>query len=257
MREIIVACCQFKPVDGDVRANREKVGGLLESASKLSAQVVVFPEVCIQGICAGSVIAQTAESIPGPSSELLCSWTKEYQLYSVLGMAEKAGGRFFNSAVLAGPNGKLLGVYRKTHLWTTERDIYTPGSEYPVFETEIGKLCIWICYDTRFPEVAGAYSKRGASVAFVPTAWLSRDVEHWRLATRARALDNFMYVCGADEIVESDFHQACGASIVCNPEGNVLAEAQRGVETIISAAIDPLLCEKLREAIPVLKDARN
>ncbi len=254
MKETRVVCCQFRPVSGDVAANRKKIEELVSRSRRLEPSVIVFPEVCVQGISPAKIIVDTAEGIPGDTTRLMCALSKEYNVYCVVGLAEKLDGRYFNAAVLVSPDGKLSGIYRKTHLWTTEREIYSNGSEYPVFDTDLGRVGIWICYDTRFPEVARNLSMNGATIAFVPTAWLSRDVEHWRLAVRSRALDNFMYVCGADEIVESDFHQSCGASLICDPNGQPIVEAPRMKETAISATIDPGLSDELRRSIPVLED---
>jgi predicted amidohydrolase len=254
MREMRVVCCQFEPISGDVKANRTKIEYLVDSSKDLTPQVVVFPEVCVQGISPAEIIANTAESIPGETSQLLCALSREYNIYCVVGLAEKRGGTYFNAAMLTNPEGEIVGVYRKTHLWTTERQIYTKGTDYPVFETDVGRVGIWICYDTRFPEVARILSIKGASIAFVPTAWLQEDVEHWRLAMRSRALDNFLYVCGADEIVQSKFYQACGASLICDPNGQILSEATRMKEMAVSATIDLALGKRLRASIPVLED---
>jgi predicted amidohydrolase len=256
MKETRVACCQFEPTPGDVKANRKKVENLLDSSRRLAPHVIVFPEVCIQGIVPAETIANTAESIPGDTSKLVCALSKEYGVYCVVGIAEKRGGTYFNAAMLTSPEGEVVGVYRKSHLWINERQIYTRGAEYPVFDTELGKVGMWICYDTRFPEVARSLSMKGASIAFVPTAWLRDDVEHWRLAMRSRALDNFLYVCGSDQIAQSDFYQACGASLICDPNGLIVSEATEMKEMAISATIDLTLVSRLRTSIPVLEDLK-
>ncbi|MCX6089974.1 MAG: carbon-nitrogen hydrolase family protein, partial [Candidatus Atribacteria bacterium] len=111
-------------------------------------------------------------------------------MYAVVGMAERNNGKIFNSAILFGPEGKIIGVYRKVHLWSTETVYFAHGSEYPVFDTDFGKMGMWICYDTRFPEVARSYAIQGARIAFISTAWLARDIEHWKLAVSSRAMDN-------------------------------------------------------------------
>jgi predicted amidohydrolase len=256
MKETRVACCQFEPIPGDVKANRKKIESLLDSSRRLTPHVVVFPEVCIQGISPAETIANTAEGIPGDSSKLICALSKEYDVYCVVGLAEKRGGAYFNAALLTSPEGKIRGIYRKTHLWTNERQVYTKGTEYPVFDTDVGRVGMWICYDTRFPEVARSLSMKGASIAFVPTAWLRDDVEHWRLAMRSRALDNFLYVCGSDQIAQSSFHQACGASLICDPNGQIISEATEMKEMAISATIDLTLVSRLRASIPVLEDMK-
>jgi len=256
MKEIRVACCQFEPIPGDVKANRKKIEELLESARRLEPHVVVLPEVCVQGICPAETIVTTAESIPGQTSKLVCALSKEYGLYCAVGLAEKKGGAYFNAAMLTSPEGTIVGVYRKSHLWINERQVYSRGTEYPVFDTDVGRVGMWICYDTRFPEVARSLSMKGASIAFVPTAWLRDDVDHWRLAMRSRALDNFLYVCGSDQIAQSSFYQACGASLICDPNGQIVSQATEMTEMTISSVIDLALVTRLRTSIPVLEDLK-
>ena len=114
----------------------------------------------------------------------------------------------------------------------------------------------WICYDTRFPEVGRAAAIGGAEVGLVPTAWLG-PTEEWRLALRARALDNGIFVAGADIISKDPGLRCRGASMIAGPHGEILAQAQEDNEGIIWADLSQETLTKQRERLPLLKHRRT
>jgi len=255
MDQLKVACVQFQPVLGEVKQNLDTIAEYIQQGKGMKIDVMVFPELCVQGY--DPKLAQsTAEPQNGNSFHFLIEASKFSGMYLVVGIAERWKDKIFNSSVLFFPDGQF-GVYRKVHLWTTEAEVFTHGTDFPVFDTEFGKVGMWICYDTRFPEAARILALKGARIAFVPTAWLARDIEHWKLSVCSRALDNFMYVCGADEIVLADFHQSHGASIIANPHGQIVSLAEPMKNMIISSSIDLKVSDELRHLIPVLTDRQN
>ncbi|MEI6157297.1 MAG: carbon-nitrogen hydrolase family protein, partial [Atribacterota bacterium] len=257
MDKITVSCVQFKPELGKTSQNLDKIASFFQQIKGSACHVIVFPELCVQGVASPETIDSTAEPIPGNASHVLCELSKTYGVYSVAGIAEREGSKLYNSAILINPDGKINGIYHKVHLWDTEATYFSHGSHYPVFDTEFGKVAMWICYDTRFPEVARSYALKGARIAFVPTAWFARDVSHWQLLIRVRALDNFMYVCGADEIVQSELFQASGYSMILDPCGKIIAAAEPMRETIINGELDLSKADSMRTLIPVLRDRQK
>ncbi len=252
MDQFNVACVQFQPVLGEVQKNLDTIASFVQQGKEMKIDVMVFPELCVQGYDPKRVIS-IAEPQNGHSFHFLSDVSKYSGIYLVVGIAEVWNDKIFNSSVLFFPDGQM-GIYRKVHLWSTEAEIFTHGTDFPVFDTEFGKVGMWICYDTRFPEAARILALKGARIAFVPTAWLARDIEHWKLAVCSRALDNFMYVCGADEILVADYHQSHGASIIANPHGQIVSLAEPMKEMMITAAIDLKVSDELRHLIPVLND---
>jgi len=255
MNQPKVACVQFKPVLGNVKRNLETIGNFIEKGKELKIDIMVFPELCVQGYDP-KLVASKAETQGDNSFQFLIEASKFSGIYLVVGIAEKLKDKLFNSSVLFYPDGKI-GIYRKSHLWSTEAEIFTHGSDYPVFDTEFGKIAMWICYDTRFPEVARIFALKGARIALVPTAWLARDIEHWKLSVCSRALDNFMFVCGADQILQADYHQSHGASIIANPHGQIISQANLMEEMLISSNIDLSSVDELRQLIPVFADRQK
>jgi predicted amidohydrolase len=133
-------------------------------------------------------MAECAEPIPGPSTDYFAQLAKKHDLYLVAGLIERDGHLIYNVAVLIGPEG-IVGKYRKVCLPRSEIDAgVQPGSEYPVFDTPLGKVGMMVCYDGFFPEVARELTNRGAEVIAFPV-WGCNP-----LLASARACENGVYV---------------------------------------------------------------
>ena len=161
--------------------------------------------------------------MPGPDTERLGAAAKRNHLWVVASLSEFDGGRIYNTGVLLDRNGELKGKYRKVHLPLGEwKSGVVPGNEYPVFETEFGKVAIQICYDWFFPEIAGIWGLKGAEIVFAPTWGTTFPDEPGRLdggetVFRLRAFDNGIY------LVPSVYD---GNSMVINPLGRILASSK-------------------------------
>jgi predicted amidohydrolase len=257
--QVTVACVQFETRPGKKGENLKKMTTLLQGAVEKGAKFIVFPELAVQGILPNYDEPGLAEHIPGPSTEALASLARQYDVYIVTGIAESSdrSKSLYNSSVLINPRGRIIGVYRKVHLWDFEKRWATKGSTYPVFDTEYGKVGMWICYDTRFPEVARSYALQGVRFVLVPTAWLDRHVEDWIFCARARSMDNGIFVCGADEICSSEYLSSCGVSVIADPYGNVLSKGEKYREGIVTATLVLDQVHDRRMNIPLLKDRQE
>ncbi|MCH1999483.1 hydratase, partial [Achromobacter xylosoxidans] len=171
---IHVASVQTAPVMGEVAANVARSIELVEQAAAQGARLVVLPELANTGYVFASrqEAHALAESVPdGPSSQAWIALAQRLRIYLVAGIAERSGGRLYNAAIIAGPDG-YLGTYRKLHLWGDENLFFEPGDlGLPVFDTEFGRLGVAICYDGWFPEVYRLLALRGADIVAVPTNW--------------------------------------------------------------------------------------
>jgi len=112
-----------------------------------------------------------------------------------------------------------------------------------------------ICYDIRFPELARKLALSGAKILFVPAEWPHPRLHHWRSLLIARAIENQMYVCGINRVGRDAANVFCGHSMIVDPWGEVIAEADE-TETIISAAVDLARPDEVRSRIPVFRDRR-
>ena len=129
----------------------------------------------------------SGESIPGPTTERLVL-ARQLHSYVVAGLYEKEGVVLYNTAVLLGRDGKLVGKYRKTHLPREEWEAgITPGNDYPVFDTDFGKVGLMICWDVQFPEPCRAMGAKGADLVLLPI-WGGNET-----LAKARAIENHLF----------------------------------------------------------------
>jgi predicted amidohydrolase len=170
-----VASVQMEPAIGETAANIARSIELVEQAAAQGARLVVLPELANTGYMFESreEAYALAEPVPeGPSSQAWIALAQRLGIYLVAGIAERAGGRLYNSALVAGPDG-YLGTYRKLHLWGDENLYFEAGDlGLPVFDTELGRIGVAICYDGWFPEVYRLLAVRGADIVAVPTNWV-------------------------------------------------------------------------------------
>jgi len=177
----------------------------------------------------GSTYAECAEPIPGPSTEYFGQLARRHDLYIVAGLLERDDHLVYNVAALIGPDGKLVGKYRKMCLPRGEVEGgVAPGADYPVFDTRFGKVGMMICYDGFFPEVARELSKRGAEVIAWPV-WGCNP-----LLAAARACENHVYLVSS---TYTDVSSNWTISAVYGHDGQPLAQAKQW-GTVVVAEVD-------------------
>ena len=188
-RKVRLATVHFLPREGKEPGDKPKLFApfIAEAAAK-KADLVVLPET-LTYYGTGKEMADCAESIPGPSTKYFGTLAKQHDLHIVAGLVERDGRTLYNTSALIGPDGRLIGKYRKVALPRSEiTSGITPGHEYPVFETRFGKVGMMICYDGFFPEVARQLTIHGAEVIAWPV-WGCNP-----LLAKARACENHVYV---------------------------------------------------------------
>ena len=205
-----------------VHDNLQSMAEVLDKAGRQKPDVVLltetFPERGVKG-----TVFDLSEPIPGPATEVLARKAREDHTYIVACMLERDGGKAYDTAVLVDRQGRIAGKYRKVHLPLAEVEGgETPGSEYPVFDTDFGRIGILICWDIFFPETVRILRLEGANIVFVPIAG-DPGARHYDVTTRARALDNGVYLV-------TSVGQGCASRIV-NPNGEVMAETSDGLAT--------------------------
>lgn len=188
-RPVRLASVNHRPRGGaSPTSNVERFADLVEEAGKQGADVVCLPEgITVVGTNLG--YAEVAEPIPGPTTEHLGEAARKAGAYVVAGIYEREGEAVYNSSVLINRDGELVGTYRKVCLPREEIDGgITPGTEYPVFETDFGRVGMMICWDLHYPEVARELAAAGAEVIFMPI-WGGNET-----LARARAIENQLYL---------------------------------------------------------------
>ncbi len=248
MQRFTAAAVQVASVPNDPGANLARLAHALEAAVRdHGAQLAVLPESVLTGFGPGPRQAELwdlAEDLPGRASRELGSLCRKLGLHLVLPVYERGPekGQVFNSAALIDDRGELLGVYRKTHLFPTERlengGWSTAGDRAVVIPTRLGRVGMILCYDGDFPELSRACALQGAEVIARPAALL-RSFEIWELTNRARAYDNHVYVVGCNAVgQDAGGSYYFGHSMIVSPIAQVLALSRAGEETV-SASLDP------------------
>jgi predicted amidohydrolase len=217
-RKVRLAAVHLTPKGGkSPDDNRRAFEPLIAQAAAKKADLVVLPETLTQtGL--GKSYAEVAEPIPGPSTAYFASLAKRHKLYIVAGLVERDAHLIYNVAVLLGPEGTLVGKYRKVTLPRGEVEMgVAPGHEYPVFETRFGKVGMMVCYDGFFPEVARELSNRGAEVIAWPVAGCNP------LLAQARACENHVYLVSS---TYSDVSLKWTITAVYDRQGLPIAQAK-------------------------------
>lgn len=245
--------------------------GMIEDAAKQGAQVV-----CLQELFYGPYFCAEQETrwyditepIPdGPTIQLMMETAKRLGIVMIIPIYEVEGTSiYYNTAALIDADGKYLGKYRKTHIphchpgfW--EKFYFRPGNlGYPVWDTAIGKVGIYICYDRHFPDGARCLGLNGAEIIFNPSATVAGLSEHlWKIEQPAHAVAN-QYFVGAINRVGTEkpwgIGEFYGQSYFCDPRGQIVAQASRDQDEVLVADLDFDMIKEVRDTWQFYRDRR-
>jgi len=249
-------------------------------------QVVCLPELFqTQYFCQreDASLFDLAEPIPGPATEKLAATARKHGIVLIASLFEKrAPGMYHNTAAVFDTDGTLRGIYRKMHIPDDplyyEKFYFTPGDlGYRAIDTSAGRLGTLVCWDQWYPEGARLTALQGASVLFYPTAigWHPSEksefgqAQHdaWRTIQRAHAIANGVYVAVVNRVgfetgnirgqsAPGKGLEFWGGSFICDPFGQVIAEASHNREEILFGEVDLRKLEEIRRNWPFLRDRR-
>ena len=223
-----IAVAQFAS-GADKSTNMERIADLATQAAKAGARAVVFPEGAMHTF--GELtddLRPAAEPLDGQFVDSLMRLAYRLGVIVVAGMFEAIPGdeRIYNTAVVIDPRDGILATHRKSHLYDAfgekESARFRPGAEEPpLFEIDGVKTGLVVCYELRFPAYIQQIADRGADLLVVPAAWVAGPLkeDHWVVMTRARAMENTMYLAGAG-MTGVGF---CARSVIVDPLGIVVA----------------------------------
>lgn len=219
-RKVVVASVNLRP--DKQKSREENVRRFIETIQRnvpANADLIVLPEgITVVGLY--KPYAEVAEPVPGPTVEMLGEVAKARRSYVVAGLYEREGSAIYNTSVLIGRNGELVGKYRKVYLprEEVERGL-TPGLGYPVFPTDFGKVGMMICYDVFFSDPARALATQGADLIAMPI-WGGDES-----LAKARAIENGIY------LVASGYDHP---TYIMHPNGERLSEARQRGEVAVA-----------------------
>ena len=186
---------------------------------------------------------------------------------------ERSGPAFYNSLVVIDADGAMLGTYRKSHIpdgpGYGEKFYFSPGDTgFCAWDTAVGRIGVGICWDQWFPEAARVMALKGAEILLYPTAIGSEPKDptldtaaHWRLVMQGHAAANIMPVVASNRIGEEQGRHGSsltfyGSSFITGPTGEILAEADRATETVLTATFDLDAIARRRTSWGLFRDRR-
>lgn len=242
---------------------------MIDEAAAKGAQIT-----CLQEIFFGPYFCaeqephwfETAEPDDGPTIQTMRELARKHEMVLVVPFFEKElEGVFYNTAVVIDADGSVLGKYRKTHIpqvgpifW--EKYFFKPGNlGYPVFDTRVGKVGVFICYDRHFPEPARMLGLHGAQITFNPSATIESLSRYlWELEQPAHAVANGYFVGAINRVGEEIVPGArfYGSSYFCDPRGQIVAQASDSEDEVLVADLDLGMIDEVRTTWQFYRDRR-
>jgi N-carbamoylputrescine amidase len=264
MTKFAVATVQMTPAHLDKKANVEKMVRFIKEAANKGAKLIVFPEMITTGYV-GPITPpeyagfyKNAEPIPGPTTMQLQKLAEENGVYVVFGMPERGesnlGPVIYNSAAIVGPKGFIAG-YRKVHLPLGEKNYFHPGNEIKVFDTNLGRIGLLVCYDFWFPESSRIAALKGAQIIIDVANWPVFDTDPWFALGPGIAASNKLWFVGVNRVGGEEFWPGFGGSQVVGPSGKVVLRAN-DKEGVSYATIDLDELTMQRAFPPIYMDRR-
>lgn len=273
-----IGCVQMQ-CSTDTKENLDKACERVREAADNGAQIICLPELFRSQYFCQSEHADTfdlAEAIPGPSTQAISAIARDRKVTVLASLFERrAPGLYHNTLVVIGPDGEIIGKYRKMHIPDDplfyEKYYFTPGDlDFQAFETPNASVGTLVCWDQWYPEAARITALKGANVLFYPTAigWHPAEKEEygvrqhdaWRTMQRSHAIANGVYVAAVNRVGHEGPADGglefWGRSFISDPFGVILAEAGTDTEETLYAECDPRWQEEVRRNWPFLRDRR-
>jgi predicted amidohydrolase len=255
------------------RATKDKAAnvrkGLLaaEEAARQRAELICFAELAFEPFYpqekASGNVADLAETIPGPITEAFVSLARKYHTTFVLNLFERDGDQTYDTSPVIDGDGRLLGRTRMVHVtdYTCfhEKGYYALGdSGAPVYDTQVGKIGVAICYDRHYPEYMRALALAGAQVVVIPQAGA---VDEWpdglyEAEMRVAAFQNGYFTALCNRVGKEPKLEFGGESFVCDPDGRIIARAGKGREETLFCDLDLSMIERSHAKKLFLRDRR-
>ncbi len=259
------------PLDKIKKAMIQKHERLIREAGRRRVQVL-----CLQELFYGPYFPAEqdtrwyplAERVPeGPATRWAQKFARKYHMVLVVPVYEvDLTGLYYNTAAVIDADGRYLGKYRKHHIphchpgfW--EKFYFAPGNTgYPVFETRVARVGVYICYDRHFPEGARVLGLKGAEIVFNPSATVAGLSEYlWELEQPAHAVANGYFIGAINRVGHElpwDIGEFYGKSYFCDPRGKIIAQASRNKDELLVADLDLELIQQVRSTWQFYRDRR-
>lgn len=258
MPTLTISLAQMQVVPGDISRNTNQMQKMVAEAARRKSSLLVFPELFATGYVLNEAKERADELSKGMFAEISTLATKG-NLAITGSILEKRGLEVANSMPFFAPNGRMLGIYRKMHLFGLfEEDKYiAPGQSPLVLDLPWGTTGLAICYDLRFPEMFRRYAvKEDAKMVIICAEWPLARIAHWRALLIARAIENQCFIIACNAAGKSGDTVMGGHSMVIDPWGKIVVEAGE-TQQIVTADIELDEIAVARGKIKSLDDVRK
>ncbi|MFV9690465.1 MAG: carbon-nitrogen family hydrolase [Desulfobacteria bacterium] len=253
MKPLHAGVIQLDVKSGDVYANLKKAREHIKKLADSGVRVMVLPEMWSTGFV-NEDTDRLSQSTPGVLDEISRLAEKAHAI--IIGsFPEKIGARIFNTAYVIDEQGTICATYQKIHLFspTDEHRWFHRGQRSVVCPTSAGPVGLLICYDLRFPELCRLLALKGARILIVMAQWPAVRASHWETLLAARAIENQVFVLGANRCGQDNDLVYAGNSLIMSPYGETLARIGKR-QGSITAVLDFDLLEQFRKTIPCFKE---
>lgn len=214
---------QFEPVLGDKSTNLERMTKVFETAKEQASDLILFPELCLTGYFIQDLDESLAEPVTGSSVRYMRNLCQEFQVHTVFSWPELGDdGKIYNSACLIDRKGDVVGNYRKVHLYDREKEIFEHGHSFDVFETELGRIGIMVCFDLDFPESARILNMKDADIILVPTNNFYPYERYQETYLKSRSMENEIPIAICNRTGKEQHLEYFGESAVYDAHGHQL-----------------------------------
>ena len=272
VNKLKIACLQVSAREYSERfENKENILKMIDKAADSHPQLMVLPECVYPAYYISPLIVKNSLEFQKSTLELIAEVKQRAKLYKctiALGIVETdpIENILYNSALLINPEGQEISRFRKSYLWHFDSHWFCAGEEYPVIETEFGKIGMFICSDGRLPEIVRCLSLQGADILLDLTNWVTSGFEKENLTNPqveymipTRALENRVWIIAANKVgMEAKSILYCGKSAVFTPDGQIAKIASSCQEEILfyEIPLEEALDKSIDNQINVINDRR-
>ena len=272
VNKLKVACLQVSAREYEDRyENKENILRIIDRAAESHPQLMVLPECVYPAYYISPLIVKNSLEFQQSTLELIAEVkqrAKLYKCYIALGIVETdlIENIFYNSALLFNPEGQEISRFRKSYLWHFDSHWFCAGEQYPIAETEFGKVGMFICADGRLPEIVRCLSLQGADILLDLTNWVTSGFEKETLTNPqveymipTRALENRIWIIAANKVgMEAKSILYCGKSAVFTPDGQVAKIASSCREEILfyEISLEEAIDKSIDHQINIIDDRR-
>lgn len=248
-----VTLLQINPLSRDKKKGIGRTLELVRKSAREQSGILILPEIWSGGFEYPGM-QELADQTPAILREL-STISRENGSTIIGSLPEAHSGKLYNTAAVI-DRGRIVGRYRKQRLFSPMQEDrhFATGRSKKTFSTSRGRIGVAICFDLRFPELFAGLRKSGAWLLVVPAQWPDPRCAHWETLLTARAIENQVYVAGCNRVGQTGGTRFCGASMIVDSWGKVLARAGRRPE-VISSVVHPRRVGEVRKRIPMQGDS--